>query len=157
MKKLSWAAALLALILTLCLAAGALAGIIPPYGEGQIGYQAEILCEELTLRDKPSTSGKALKTLYYGDVLLVMKEQDGWAYCTISDAEDALTGWVNADYIIVDPAYYRTDKSTPVYAWDDTSAPKIALLDKGTRLTIVKDEGSWLIVSLRGAVGWIQK
>ena len=36
-------------------------------------------------------------------------------------------------------------------------APKVALLSKGTMLPILKDEGEWLIVSLRGATGWIYK
>jgi hypothetical protein len=36
-------------------------------------------------------------------------------------------------------------------------APKVALLSKGTMLPILKDEGEWLIVSLRGASGWIHK
>ena len=66
-------------------------------------------------------------------------------------------GWVNADYIAIDPARYRTEAETPVYAWNDTKAPKIGLLDKDTILPILKEEGDWLIVSLRGAVGWIRK
>ena len=66
-------------------------------------------------------------------------------------------GWVNADYIAVDPAWYRADNATPVYAWNDTEAPKVALLDAGTELPILKDDGDWLIVSLRGATGWIRK
>ena len=58
---------------------------------------------------------------------------------------------------IVNPTWYRTDDTTPVYAWNDTMAPKVALLSKGTVLPILKDEGEWLIVSLRGATGWIYK
>lgn len=44
-----------------------------------------------------------------------------------------------------------------VYAWNDTAAPKVALLDKNTRLPILKEEGGWYLVSLRSAVGWIQR
>ena len=33
-----------------------------------------------------------------------------------------------------------TETSTPVYAWNDLSAPKVALLEKDTTLTILKDE-----------------
>ena len=46
---------------------------------------------------------------------------------------------------------------TPVYAWNDTAALKVGLLDPGTTLPILKDTGDWLIVSLRGATGWIRK
>ena len=34
---------------------------------------------------------------------------------------------------------------------------KVALLGKDARLPILKEEGDWYLVSLRGAVGWIQK
>ena len=133
------------------------AEIIPPYGEGQIGLSAVVLCEELTMRENPSSSSKAVKTLLYGDLPNVMKQSDGWAYCVDGDSEDSLAGWVKTDYIAIDPAWYRTDAKTPVYAWNDTAAPKVALLDINVTLPILKEEGEWLIVSLRGAVGWIHK
>ena len=69
----------------------------------------------------------------------------------------APAGWVNAEYIAIDPSWYRTEEATPVYAWNDESAPKVALLDANTTLPILKEEGDWLIVSLRGATGWIRK
>lgn len=31
------------------------------------------------------------------------------------------------------------------------------LLDPGTKLPILKEEGKWGVVSLRGAAGWIRK
>ena len=150
-------------VLVLGSLAAAHAGIIPPYGEGQFGLQAVVLCEELSLRENPGTSSKAVKTLHYGDRINVMenenirKQSNGWAYCILGDSEDALTGWVNPDYIVIDPAWYRTDAATPVYAWNDTAAPKVALLQKGEFLPILKEDGDWLVVSLRGAVGWIRK
>ena len=137
------------------------AEIIPPYGEGQIGFQVVVLCEELTLRETPGTSSKALRILHYGDRINVIENEyireqsNGWAYCVLGDSEDAEVGWVNPDYIFVDPAWYRTDRKTPVYAWNDTAAPKVALLDRDVTLPILKEEGDWLLVSLRGAVGWI--
>ena len=80
------------------------------------------------------------------------------ANCFLSDSVDAgPSGWVNSDYIIIDPSWYRTDETTPVYAWNDTAALKVALLDKGTRLPILKEEDAWYVVSLRGAAGWIHK
>ncbi|MBQ7656932.1 MAG: SH3 domain-containing protein [Clostridia bacterium] len=157
MKKHTWLTILTALILLLGSAGAARAEILPPYGEGQIGFAAEILCAELTLREEPSASSKAVKALQYGDFLIVIRQSDGWAYCTLGDSEDSLKGWVNADYIAIDPARYRTEGTTPVYAWNDTEAPKVALLDKDTTLPILKEEGDWLLVSLRGAVGWIHK
>ena len=157
MKKYSWLTILMALVLTLGSVSAAHAEIIPPRGMGQIGYSAAILCEDISVRQEPRGSAKKVATAHYGDILIVMNVQDGWAYCTLGDSEDSPMGWVNADYIAIDPAMYRTESKTAVYAWNSTSAPKVALLDKNTTLPILKDEGDWLIVSLRGAVGWIRK
>lgn len=134
------------------------AEILPPYGQGQIGLQAVVLCESLTVRQERSAESKAVKTLLYGDTFIVQDQWDGWANCFLSDSVDAgPSGWVNSDYIIIDPSWYRTDEATPVYAWNDTMAPKVALLSKGATLPILKDDGEWLVVSLRGAAGWIYK
>ena len=64
------------------------AEIIPAYGEGQIGLQAVVLCDTLTLRAEPSTSSKALRTLQYRDLINVTEQKDGWARCVLGDAED---------------------------------------------------------------------
>ena len=167
MKKLTWLTIVIVIALMLGSIGTAYAQIIPPKGFGQIGLSGEILCEELTLREKPGFSSKAIETLKYGDLIIVTEEKDGWARVVLGDAENSPSGWVNAEYIVIDPAYYQTDEKTPVYAWNDTSAPKVALLDKNTAfppfqdpstyLPILKDEGDWVLVSLRGAVGWIHK
>lgn len=157
MRKNTWITIFAILVLMLGCVNAAQAEIIPPYGEGQIGFRGVILCEKLSLREKPSASSKVLDTLQYEDFILVARQSDGWAWCVLGDAEDSPAGWVNADYIVVDPAWYRTDATTPVYAWNDTAAPKVALLDENVTLPILKEEGDWLIVSLRGAVGWIHK
>ena len=47
------------LVLLLGLAGTATAEIIPPYGEGQIGLMAVVLCEEMTLRREASASSAA--------------------------------------------------------------------------------------------------
>ena len=133
------------------------AEVISAYGQGQIGLQAVVLCEELTLRESASSSSKALKTLSYGTHIIVTKQTTGWAYCVLGDSENSPAGWVNTDYITIDPAWYRTDAKTSVYAWNSTAAPKVGLLDKNVILPILKIEGDWIVVSLRGAAGWIHK
>lgn len=162
MKKLSWLTVLAALVMAFGSIGIARAEIIPPFGEGQIGLQAVVLCEKLSMRREPGASSKLVQTLHYGDRINVTNQADGWARAVIGDSEDAPYGWVNADYIVIDPAWYRTEKNTPVYAWNSTAAPKVALLDAntdymdpGTFLPILKNEGEWILVSLRGAVGWI--
>ena len=166
MKKYNWLTILTAVILALGCMGAAYAEIIPPCGPGQqIGWPAVVLCEELTLREKPNASAKALKTLNYGDQPIVVgadqpagaQAENGFVYCTLGDSEDSPCGWINADYIVINPAWYVTEKETAVYAWNDTAALKVALLDKDTTLPILKEDGDWLVVSLRGAVGWIHK
>ena len=166
MKKHFRLTILALMILVLGSTAAVHAEIIPPYEPGQqIGYPAVVLCEELTLREKPSSSSRAVQTLNYGDLPIVVgadqpggaKVENGFVYCVLGDSEDAPCGWLNASYIAVNPAWYVAGKNTPVYAWNDTAAPRVALLEKGTRLAILKEEDDWYIVSLRGAVGWIHK
>ena len=162
MKKHTWLTILTALVLMLGGIGAVHAEVIPPFGEGQIGYTAVVLCEELTLRQEPGASSKAVQTLHYRDLVNVTKLENGWARVVLGDSEDSAYGWVNADYLVIDPAWYRTDTKTPVYAWNDTAAPKVALLDENiefldpeTFLPILKQDGEWLVVSLRGAAGWI--
>ena len=166
MKKFGWTAILAALILAFGCIAVVHAEIRPPVGPGQqIGYPAWVLCDKLTLREKPNSSSKAVQVLNYGEHLIVVgadtkqgaKKENGFVYCCLNDSEDSPGGWVLADFIVINPAWYVTEKSTTVYAWNDTAALKVALLDKGTQLPILKEEGDWYLVSLRGAAGWIHK
>ena len=115
------------------------AEIIPPDPWGtQIGYPCVVLCETLTLREGPSASSKAIQTLHYGDHLSVQPadasawktENNGFVYCILGELEGSPCGWADSDYILFNPAWYVTETETPVYAWNDPSAPKVALLDK---------------------------
>jgi len=166
MKKYGWLSALAALVLALGCVGTVSAEVIPTEEPGQqIGYTAVVLCEKLTLREQPSASSRAVRTLNYGDRPIVVdadredgaRRENGFVYCTLGDSIDSPVGWINEDYIFINPAWYIANKNTPVYAWNDTAAPRVALLDGDTRLPILKEEGGWYLVSLRGAVGWIRK
>ena len=150
---------LIAFLMLFVLAAGVChAEIIPPYGEGQIGLTAVVLCSNLTVRKDRSASSEAVTILNAGTRFMVQNQVDGWVDCFLSDDVDGgCSGWVNADYVAVDPAWYRTNGATAVYAWNDTKAPRVGLLDDGEMLPILKDDGDWLVVGLRGAAGWILK
>ncbi|MCR4621156.1 MAG: SH3 domain-containing protein [Clostridiales bacterium] len=157
MKNIVRSIVLTILVLMLAFTSIVNAEIISSRGEGQIGYQAVVLCESLTLRQSASSSAKALRTLNYGDVIIVAKQTNGWAYVVLGDSENSPAGWVNADYIAVDPSWFHADAKTTVYAWNSTSAPKVALLDKNTTLPILKVDKDWIVVSLRGAAGFIRR
>ena len=148
MKKHVWLTILILVTVIFAGIATAQAEIIPPYGEGQIGLSSVVLCESLTIREAPNANAGILDSLEFGRRIIVMKQEDGWALiCLSDDVDGGPAGYVNADYLAIDPAWYRTEAATPVYAWNDTNAPKVALLDKDTLLPILKD----------GATGWIHK
>lgn len=137
----------LCILLLLCRLCPAVAAVQPAAGSNT----AVVLCETLSLC--AAREGKAVATLRYGDQLTVLESWDGWARCKVNGRE----GWVRSDYLLVDPAWYVTDEQTAVYAYGDTFAPRVALLDKGTRLPILLNSGEWLVISLRGAAGWVRK
>lgn len=149
------------LLLFLLAAAPASAAVIPPQGidisfqsfSGISARPAVVLCESLSVCDTPD--GQLVHTLSYGESFLTYETADGWINCYYSDG--AQTGWVRSDYVLVDPAYYVTDAPTAVYAYDDPSAPRVALLPAGEQLPIICDTETFFVVSLRGAVGFILK
>ncbi|MBR1606137.1 MAG: SH3 domain-containing protein [Clostridia bacterium] len=142
----------------LCLLSTAHAQILPPDGPGQLGIPAVVLCQSLTVRESPATSAKSVGKLRYGDLFYTQDAADGWAPVFQGENEGCL-GYVKSEFLAFDPGWYVTGGSTSVWAWGETSpnVPKVALLDKGEKLPILKDSGDWLVVSLRGAAGWIKK
>ena len=131
------------------------AAILPPQGPGQIGLSSVVLCDSLSAHKDPGFDSPSVETLHYGDRIIVMDTENGWAKTALSDDVDGVPVWVKADFIAIDPSYYRTEGETAVYAWNDTGAKKVAVLDEGTVLPILRDDGDWIVVSLRGAAGWI--
>lgn len=156
------------LLLTLC-ASCASATILPPTGVDEdfkswTGIEctpAVVLCQTLSVLDnRGDQGGKKVETLRYsGQTIPVIESWDGYAKIYYSDGNK--TGWVRNDYLMMDPAWYLCDEDVQAYAYPDTMAPRVALLDKGTKLPILTEydaeyEG-WVCVSLRGAAGWIRK
>ena len=90
MKKHVWLT-ILALVMMIILGSviTAQAEIIPPYGEGQIGLSAVVLCEDLTLREAPGTNAGILDTLHDGARIIVYEQKDGWAHIFTGDSEDS--------------------------------------------------------------------
>lgn len=158
------------LVLLLCTATAS-ASILPATGVDEdfkawTGLEctpAVVLCESLSILDARGDQGgkKVGSLLYTGKTIPVIESWDGYAKIYYADGTE--TGWVRNDYLMMDPAFYVCDESMQVYAYPDVMAPKIALLDKGTKLPILTEYddgvsiGGWVCVSLRGAAGWIRK
>lgn len=125
---------------------------------------AVILCESLSVLDaRGDQGGQVVDTLYYSgtETIPVLESWDGWAKICYG-AGHQHQGWVNSDYLMFSPAWYVCDAQTQVYAWPDTMAPRVALLEKGTTLPILHEttgeyQQEWVCVSLRAAAGWIRK
>lgn len=164
MKKL-----LTILLSTLLCLSSASATILPPAGvdedykawTGIDATRAVVLCESLSVLDaRGDQGGKKVMTLNYaGKGILVIDSWDGWAQIHYSDGAEF--GWVRSDYLLMDPAWYLCDEDVQVYAYPDIMAPRVALLDEGTKLPIIteydEEYKGWVCVSLRGAAGWIRK
>lgn len=157
---------LLVLLLALTLfASAASASILPAAGVDEdfatfTGIEctpAVILCQSISVYDaRQEYGGQKVETLRYsGKTIPVIDSWDGWAH--IYYADGTKDGWVRSEYLLFDPAWYHCDASTAVYAYADTSAPRVGLLTKGTEAPIIADMGDWLCVSLRAASGWIRK
>ena len=111
MKKHVWLTILILVTVIFAGIATAQAEIIPPYGEGQIGLSSVVLCESLTIREAPNANAGILDSLEFGRRIIVMKQEDGWALiCLSDDVDGGPAGYVNADYLAIDPAWYRTER-----------------------------------------------
>ncbi len=161
MKKLMTIFLSLTMLLTTC----AQATIIPSAGQNEdmgvwTGYTpAYILCQSLSVYDaRGDQGGKKVGTLKYSkdaEPIPVLQSWDGWAEVGYDDGNK--TGWVHNEYLLMNPDWYVCDKGTAVYAYDDTMAPRVAWVDEGTRLAIIRDLGDWVQVSIRTATGYIKK
>nr|AHF26164.1 hypothetical protein [uncultured bacterium Contigcl_1774] len=143
-----------AAVMTLALCAPAWAEITHPAGAGQMGYDAVVISKNVSVRPTTNANATALKRLSYGDHMAVMSVGNGWCEVYLSETE-GLSGYVLEDYILIDPAYITIEESTPVYAWQATNAKRVGLISKGETYPIIRMEGNWLLISLRGAAGWM--
>jgi hypothetical protein len=150
MKKIG-----ICLFLVFCLIGTAAFGEISyPIGPGQLGFDAVVISKNVSVRPTQNANAKAVTKLSYGDHLAVMSLGNGWCECYLSET-DGISGYVLEDYILIDPAYITTEESTPVYAWQAKNAKRVGLLGRGETYPIIRMEGDWLLISLRGAAGWI--
>ena len=114
------------------------------------------------LDQRGDQGGKKIDILpYSGQSIAVLESWDG--YAKIYYADGSKTGWVQNEYLMLNPAWYVCDEATEVYAYPDVMSPRIAKLEQGTKVPILweSDDGhsvnGWVCVSLRGASGWIRK
>ena len=143
------------LFLALTLICGIACGeITRPMGPGQLGFDAVVISKNISIRPTQNANAKAVKKLNYGDHMPVMSLGNGWCECYLSETE-GVSGYALEDYLLLDPAYITVEEPTPVYAWQAQNAKRVGLLGRGEKFPIILMEGDWLLISLRGAAGWV--
>lgn len=116
------------------------------------GETALVLCQSLTFRDRPDVSGSALAYLPYESVLTCTGNwYPGW----LEVIADGQTGWVREEFLLLDPQYITFAAETPVLAWPSSDAPWIGLLDAGSAVPVLGEWDEYMIISLRGASGFV--
>lgn len=128
--------------------------IIRPIGMQQTGYDAVVLSKTVTVRTDQNTNAKAVTKLNYGDHVTVLSLGNGWCECYLAENE-GVSGYAMEDYLLVNPAYITIDEAAAVYAWQSTSAKRVGFLARGETYPIIRMDGNWLLISLRGAAGWL--
>lgn len=148
-KSRKMLAAFLVLAATLILSAAV------AFAEGT-DYKGTINGTTVNLRVKPDTSSKILTQLSKGTVVAVSEIGDNWCKVTA----DGVTGWISKQFVVISEAVAGkgTIKGNNVNVRSKASASseKIAQLDNGTKINIIKKSGSWYRIALGdGKYGWV--
>lgn len=113
---------------------------------------ALVLCQSLTLWERPDVTSTAMASLPYESVLTCTGNwYPGW----LEVIADGQTGWVREEFLLLDPTYITFAVETPVLAWPSSDAPWIGLLDAGSAVPVLGEWDEYMIISLRGASGFV--
>lgn len=163
MKKRLFAAALCCLLLIACCAAA------DGYTDGDhwerpapasgVMATAEVIARSVTLREEPSTSAKKIASIPSEEVLMVLDTVgDSWLEVQWSDKGKSYTGFVRAQYVVVNPEYITLRLSnTPAYSVPsrDADVKLVGSLAKMTRLRVIGVWEDFYCVYLRGGAAFI--
>lgn len=119
-----------------------------------------VLCEELTVRDRPGSSGTASATLPYGEEISILRQDGAWMQIItrMPDAESLtyMQGWVRGEYVLINPQRYTPEGDTAVCAMQAEGSPRVGLISSG-RYMVIGEMNGYTVISLRGASGFIKK
>ena len=140
-----------------------IAGWVAP-GSVQIHYDNPIfpgivISQNVSLRENPSTGARRIASIPNGAMFDLLDEQNGWYYVSYYDGKNAspLQGWVVVDFVVRNPSFLTTTKSTYVYSTPTRSSKKVGQLVAGTQLVVIGEYGDFWVVNLRSASGFIYK
>ena len=105
----------------------------------------------LNFRAQPSFNAQVLDIFYNGVPLRASALNNGWFTVELNGQ----TGYVRSEYLLYDCRWYTAVSATPVYAYPSPDAPRVALLDKNSAYPIIAEYNGYLVISLRGASGFV--
>ena len=123
-------------------------------------YAATVAVSSLPVYKKASTSSKRIATLSSGYGLTVYAQNGLWAYvgkngtygfCALSGLE---RGGSNDDELANAIAVSVTASTVKVYQNASTSSKTLGTLRKGAKVNLVRTEGSWAYIELKGNYGY---
>lgn len=116
-----------------------------------------VLCQSLTVRESASASARAVHTLAYGDTVDILAQDGVWAKVSAGDGAQRVTGYVRGEYLLADPAMYVSAGETAVYAYPGEDAPRVGLLSDGKAHPVIARLDGYIVISLRGASGFVRE
>ena len=116
-----------------------------------------VLCQSLTVRESASASARAVLTLAYGDTVDILAQDGVWAKVSAGDGAQRVTGYVRGEYLLADPAMYVSAGETAVYAYPGEDAPRVGLLSDGEAHPVIARLDGYIVISLRGASGFVRE
>lgn len=122
---------------------------------------AKVTASILNVRSTPSISGKIVDKLKKNAVVGTLSQSNGWTKVNAPKG----TGWVSSQYLqkVSVPAStgktgYVTATSLNLREKAVTSSQSLLLMKKGSKVTILKESGSWYYVQAAGGKkGWASK
>ncbi len=125
---------------------------------------AKVTATSLNVRATPSTSGAVVGKITKGNTVNIVDESKGWAKITYNGKE----AWISSQYInktqtTSTSTANSTSKSAVVNASSlnvrssaSTSASVVTNLPRNSKVTVVKESGSWSqIKTASGQTGWV--
>lgn len=141
-----------------------LVGWVVPNAPIKVDYSSPIfpgivISQNVSLREAPSTGAKRIASVPNGALFDLLDEQNGWYRVSYFETKTStyMEGWVLVDYVVRDPSFVTTTKTTYVYATPDRGAKKVGQLAEGSQLVVIGEWGDFWVVNLRSASGFIYK
>lgn len=134
-------------------------GFVQVDSQASAVYPGIVISQNVSLRESPSTGARRIASIPNGSVFDLLDEQNGWYFVRYWDSktQTALEGYVVVDYVVRDPLFVTTTKSTYVYSTPDRGSKKVGQLISGTQLVVIGEWGDFWVVNLRSASGFIYK